>query len=1414
MDTPLAIPRLRLTRHSPRLRPSNSDLLDTPVAGPSRISLESDEEDTEATPRISSNTNLVSSERNSPMSNTTSASPTDPASRLRALLARTSISSSPGPSSHTALPTTPSDRESDFDIPNFSTGTRSIARENLKELISYALREPGDTPREGKQRQNSIDTSEVEATPRIEQAEYERATFNGKRRSMSDEESEKSRILADVNVERPLRSSAAAYDALRQRLAQVDSMPPTRPPKQPSPDTSIVMEEKSTEEYIVVPQQLDNSTAAPEVSSTPMRSMQLPSNIQMQSNLLEQDSEMQRAMNGMDSYDDDSVSQKRFSFPSARPANGHPSSPRPLSWSSHSKSHSIHNLPLVRRGSEEIESSSSRGSSVLSSSDYSDRKQEVQRERLHDRERGWNSPQHPKSAPAGTPEHKRHHHSHSSPSHSTTIGGGRGSPAPVRGLSRQSSAASLRSVDDGRSSRASSVSSRSEYHERMKEAEEERNKEREKLWNQPAHSRLRSSSTLSFHSPPDRTRTYSQPVRPDSAQSFLTPDRSLRRQKSINSLSGSSRPVSPASSIASFDFEKDEEKEVVKEVEHIRERNWNSPHPKWEAPNLHHRRSISPLPQSPKSPLAPSFSTKLNGKPSSPSSHRESFVKEKTSSLSRSSSLKEQSLDKSGRQSLSRSSSLKEISLSKSTSVAETSSLLADKTPSSGPKMPSSRTNGHTKLPRPSSPAPASISAPKAGSSTPAYSSKFGWAFPRNRKPVTSDLESDRDEHLASPPSRSSSRASHASHIPVRSPKKSESTAAGMANDDVAAARKKGHRRSFTEFTESATPNPPIIKVDSIVLPDLSQEDMIHESDQDSQDSPGTSVTPLAKPAPLPEVDEPLPPPITITSSSPQQPPIDAMDHIPEIPDSPPSSPYKSLNDPSSLFLQTPPRKMQSFKLEFKTPSPPKNMPDLPGPPPSSSEDEEDDDRTPVNVNNTALGNLTAMKTPKPPGAWFATPAAMDKELIRRPSSTPPENSISPLNRGLVTPGSISRSDSLPIQTPAPPGAWFNTPGSLRRKNPLKVRFDVENMSVSSDGGLAEIPIVGPSDHSDADMSMSLDTTEDIVQPPSPPRSSPPSNIKSVAPPSTPPSKPLRTPKSPSVRILDAFGRETVEPEPQPEISPKIEEGSFQIPQIRETSTPKNKSAIRIVDAMGREVNEEKDHPVKIEALIKAEMTDDFEAPLSHNEALARVKETIAHLAEDLDEVDKSCDDLAHDVNRLAALEDVSKAARKARQKLNESLKMVSNAEDDLRSKLGAMREGMNRSKLLPPISQRVYTWNFMNAWTLWIFLAIQVVLLALMYRYSAVRAKKIFLSTYFDAFNADIYLHLTKPDTSSNSIPRSFSWSIFSIPDAISRLGWQGVASEIWGNVTCLFTDFQRQAWETWGPQGQLPLSGDWPPT
>lgn len=260
MDNPFSAPRLRITRHYPRTRidSRDSDVLEVPQAGPSRISprthaqglSEDEDEDAEATPKILSRPQLDSDRnfRAPPLDSTLTAE--TPAARLRALLARVPGSTSASSSSRPPVPPSPSEIESDFDTPNV-TAASSLARESLKDIFSRALRSPGDTPQKQRRRRNSIDVSEVEDSPRVENVLRERAKIKDKRRSMSDEEAEKfssewhsyakiaspyKRVIcveSSQKSESSLRSSAATFDALRQRLQTSGVAPMPHPPEQP-----------------------------------------------------------------------------------------------------------------------------------------------------------------------------------------------------------------------------------------------------------------------------------------------------------------------------------------------------------------------------------------------------------------------------------------------------------------------------------------------------------------------------------------------------------------------------------------------------------------------------------------------------------------------------------------------------------------------------------------------------------------------------------------------------------------------------------------------------------------------------------------------------------------------------------------------------------------------------------------------------------------------------------------------------------------------------------------------------------------------------------------------------------------------------------------------------------------------------
>lgn len=335
-------------------------------------------------------------------------------------------------------------------------------------------------------------------------------------------------------------------------------------------------------------------------------------------------------------------------------------------------------------------------------------------------------------------------------------------------------------------------------------------------------------------------------------------------------------------------------------------------------------------------------------------------------------------------------------------------------------------------------------------------------------------------------------------------------------------------------------------------------------------------------------------------------------------------------------FLSTPPRSrhssFNSSKQEFLTPSPPKGLPELPEPP---SGDETDDtfpqfnitpahiDTTPANGIRNGHGDITNFKTPKPPGAWFATPGSSsgvrptqeDSTRVFTDSSkdgllkgkthsqsifpqTPPapggwmatpaahqrfhsDPEATRNEGGLTTPvSSLGRANTMNPKTPAPPGGWINTPGisGSSRKSVLKVRFDpdVTSPANASDDLLPESSLLQTNGHS---------TTPEPVLPSTPPSRSP--------------RKHKRSP--PSVRVVDAYGNE-----------------QKQEPSSPTPSTPRSRNGIRMVGALGQEESEEQS-----EILHEEETESPSQmVPMTRSEALHRVRQGIQELADGLESLD------------------------------------------------------------------------------------------------------------------------------------------------------------------------------------------------
>jgi len=240
------------------------------------------------------------------------------------------------------------------------------------------------------------------------------------------------------------------------------------------------------------------------------------------------------------------------------------------------------------------------------------------------------------------------------------------------------------------------------------------------------------------------------------------------------------------------------------------------------------------------------------------------------------------------------------------------------------------------------------------------------------------------------------------------------------------------------------------------------------------------------------------------------------------------------------------------------------------------------------------------------------------------------------------------------------------------------------------------------------------------------------------------------------------------------------------------------------LDALGREVEDP-------DPDANSSFVNDRGEPLTRDEAFARVWERVSSLARDMSDADLSQDGIALDDPRFGQLNGVSNGARSVRQKLVQSLELVQSAEDELKAKYGSLRASMKKSTsgVLPNvISRSRYP---LNVWIFTTVVFLQVALIVFMYRMSHAKARHLFLTNYYDPFNPDLHLHITKPSAYRHSMDQSPPWSIFGVPATFSRSGLGGVCSELWGNVTIAVSDWQRATWEAWGEHERTIA---WPPT
>jgi serine/arginine repetitive matrix protein 2 len=368
----------------------------------------------------------------------------------------------------------------------------------------------------------------------------------------------------------------------------------------------------------------------------------------------------------------------------------------------------------------------------------------------------------------------------------------------------------------------------------MTELEKERNREREREWNKrhptPSHKLTRPSSSLSLRSyhqndmtdPSPRARTQSQ-VSPFGAK-LTPPGRDMNFGRRHSSYGTPPVPPSPSASIDSLDDWKERQKDMDDELQHERERNWGSPHPKW--PSRERRTSVtsvtsaSPSPSpSPHSdmriragslrertpPTSQTLRSKTSitslGAPPSPSPQSKSlsprpaasFARPTKSSMSRAAEPPSQ-VQSPGSPSATRPTR---------TSINRTHTSPHSGSNSSEASGSSSQIGKYIQSP-PVSPSPSPRRDAKAETErpvTPGVSSRFGWSFPsRSPTPVIPEDEppTEHSRRFSSPlPGGRYTRLDHTgrvSHIPVRaSPSPSRPS----------------HRRATTELNEAFGSIPP-----------------------------------------------------------------------------------------------------------------------------------------------------------------------------------------------------------------------------------------------------------------------------------------------------------------------------------------------------------------------------------------------------------------------------------------------------------------------------------------------------------------------------------------------------------------------------------------------------------------------------
>ncbi|KAF4620699.1 hypothetical protein D9613_000558 [Agrocybe pediades] len=292
----MTTPRLRLPRPTPSYNDrSRSSATTTDFVGPSRLPEFSQLVDVDLHDMArseSSDQPTIISKVSTP---STVVRAEDRAATLRALLARLPEQKhSPAPSQ---IPDQyPSERESDYDMSDRGSVTPSVAQESLKGIFSKARLAAEDTPLKTQPRWNGLDTTQVESSRVLHR---EKDTGKGKGRSLSDDDNDETNVVSTSRSRRKSRSSPQPLTAefLRERFSESFAPPVGETSNNSSNETATLLRDFDT-----------SHPSPPMATSTPQQSMRMSVSMDLHSNLLDQDTEMQHAIEGLDSYEGDADS--------------------------------------------------------------------------------------------------------------------------------------------------------------------------------------------------------------------------------------------------------------------------------------------------------------------------------------------------------------------------------------------------------------------------------------------------------------------------------------------------------------------------------------------------------------------------------------------------------------------------------------------------------------------------------------------------------------------------------------------------------------------------------------------------------------------------------------------------------------------------------------------------------------------------------------------------------------------------------------------------------------------------------------------------------------------------------------------------------------------------------------------------